>query len=50
MAVRSSKKSRKMGRVSRRMARIERRALRLLMVPVVLIAQRRMLRSLEHIA
>jgi hypothetical protein len=50
MAARSSRKSKKMGRFSRRLARIERRSLRILMVPVVLIAQRRMMRSLEHIS
>jgi hypothetical protein len=50
MAARSSKKAKKMGRFSRRLARIERRSLRILMVPVVLIAQRRMMRSLERTA
>ncbi|MGH2784923.1 MAG: hypothetical protein ACRDJ1_06660 [Actinomycetota bacterium] len=50
MAAKSSKKSRKMGRISRRVARVERRALRILMVPVILVAQRRMMRSLERLA
>ncbi|HJR19771.1 MAG TPA: hypothetical protein VJ922_08645 [Actinomycetota bacterium] len=49
MAARSSKKNRKMGRIARRMARVERRALRILMVPVILVAQRRMMRSLERV-
>lgn len=48
MAARSSKKTKKMGRFARRMARIERRTLRILMVPVILVAQRRMMRSLER--
>lgn len=42
------KKAKKMGRLSRRMARVERRALRIMMVPVILVAQRRMMRSLER--
>lgn len=50
MAARNGKKSRKMGRLSRRMARIERRTLRILMIPVILVAQRRMMRSLERMA
>jgi hypothetical protein len=50
MAARSSRKSKKMGRISRRLARIERRSLRILMVPVILVAQRRMMRSLERTA
>jgi hypothetical protein len=41
-------KQRKMGRVARRVARVERRTIRLLMIPVILVAQRRMMRSLEH--
>ena len=41
---------RKMGPLARRLARIERRTIRLLLVPVVLIAQRRMMRSLERVA
>jgi hypothetical protein len=48
MAARSSKKTKKMGRISRRVARVERRTLRILMVPVILVAQRRMMRSLER--
>ena len=49
MAARSGKKTRKMGRLARRMARVERRALKILMVPVILVAQRRMMRSLERV-
>jgi hypothetical protein len=48
MAVRQGKK--KMGRVARRMARIERRTIRLLLIPVVIVAQRRMMKSLERVA
>lgn len=44
----NGRKQRKMGRFSRRVSRIERRTIRLLMLPVILIAQRRMMRSLEH--
>jgi len=40
----------KMGRFARRLARIERRTLKLMMIPVILVAQRRMLKSLEHMA
>ncbi len=50
MATKNGKKSKKMGRFARRMARVERRALRILMVPVILVAQRRMMRSLERVA
>jgi hypothetical protein len=50
MAARSNKRARKMGRFARRMARVERRALKILMVPVILVAQRRMMRSLERVA
>ena len=50
MAARSSKKTKKLGRFARRLAKIERRSLRIMMVPVVLVAQRRMLRSLERTA
>jgi hypothetical protein len=50
MAARNGKKSKRMGRVARRMARVERRALKILMVPVILVAQRRMMRSLERVA
>lgn len=39
---------RKIGRVARRLARIERRAIKVLMIPVILVAQRRMMRSLER--
>ena len=49
MAVNGTKK-RKMGRVARRLARIERRTLKVLMIPVILVAQRRMMRSLERYA
>jgi hypothetical protein len=48
MAGQQSKK--KMGRVARRMARIERRTIRLLLIPVVIVAQRRMMKSLERVA
>ena len=48
MAARSSRKTKKMGRISRRLARIERRSLRILMVPFILVAQRRMMRTLER--
>ena len=44
----SSKGQKKMGRFARRLARIERRTLRIMMVPVIVIAQRRMMKSLEH--
>jgi hypothetical protein len=37
-----------MGRFARRVARIERRTLKVLMIPVILVAQRRMMKSLEH--
>lgn len=50
MAARGSKKQKKMGRVARRVARIERRTLKVLMLPVILIAQRRMMKSLEHMS
>ena len=49
MAARGSKRGRKMGRLARGMARVERRTLRILMVPVILVAQRRMMRSLERL-
>ena len=39
-----------MGRFARRLARIERRSLKMLMVPVIIVAQRRMMKSLEHMA
>ena len=48
MATRNGVKTKKMGRIARRIARIERRTLKLMMVPVILIAQRRMIKSLEH--
>lgn len=47
-ARRSAKGQQKMGRIARRLARIERRTLKIMMVPVILIAQRRMMKSLEH--
>jgi len=51
MATRSSaKEPKKMGRFARRLARIERRSLKMLMVPVIIVAQRRMMKSLEHMA
>jgi hypothetical protein len=50
MAAHRGKKTKKMGRFSRRLARIERRTLRIMMVPVILVAQRRMMRSLERVA
>jgi len=37
-----------MGRFARRIARIERRTLKLMMIPVILVAQRRMLKTLEQ--
>jgi hypothetical protein len=40
--------TKKMGRFARRVARIERRTLKVLMIPVILVAQRRMMKSLEH--
>jgi hypothetical protein len=39
----------KVGRLARRIARIERRTLRLMMIPVILIAQRRMMKTLERV-
>lgn len=51
MAARGSAKGQpKMGRFARRLARIERRSLKILMVPVILVAQRRMMKSLEHMS
>ena len=50
MAVKGNGKTKKMGRVARRVARIERRTLKVMMVPVILIAQRRMMKSLEHMS
>ena len=50
MATRGNGKTKKMGRVARRIAHLERRTLRLMMVPVILVAQRRMMKSLEHMA
>lgn len=47
-ARRSVKGPHKMGRFARRLARIERRTLKIMMVPVILIAQRRMMKSLEQ--
>ena len=49
MATRGSSKGQKnMGRFARRVARIERRTLRIMMVPVIIIAQRRMMKTLEN--
>ena len=39
----------KVGRFGRRLARLERKTLRLMMVPVILVAQRRMMKSLERV-
>ncbi|MGH2725953.1 MAG: hypothetical protein ACRDKS_03150 [Actinomycetota bacterium] len=50
MAAHKGKRTKKMGRFSRSLARIERRSLRMLMIPVILVAQRRMMRSLERVA
>jgi hypothetical protein len=50
MAAQRGNGKRKVGRFGRRIARIERRTLRLMMVPVILIAQRRMLKTLERVA
>jgi hypothetical protein len=51
MAARSNAKGqKKMGRFARRLARIERRSLRILMVPMIVVAQRRMMKTLEHMA
>lgn len=49
MAAQRGNEKKKMGRFARRVARIERRTLRLMMVPVILVAQRRMLKSLERV-
>ena len=49
MATRGSNKGqKKMGRFARRLAKIERRTLRIMMVPVIMVAQRRMMKSLDH--
>jgi hypothetical protein len=48
MAAQRGNGKKKMGRFARRIARIERRTLRLMMVPVILVAQRRMMKSLER--
>jgi hypothetical protein len=48
MATKRGTKAHKMGRLARAAARVERRTLRLLMVPVILVAQRKMLKTLEH--
>jgi len=50
MATRGNGKTKKMGRFARRIARLERRTLKVMMVPVILVAQRRMMKSLEHMA
>ena len=50
MTVKGNGKTKKMGRVARRMARIERRFLKMAMVPVILIAQRRMVKTFEDMA
>ena len=50
MAAHRGKRVKRMGRFARRLARIERRGLRIMMVPVILVAQRRMMRSLERLA
>jgi hypothetical protein len=47
-ARRSAKGQKQMGRFARRLARVERRTLKIMMVPVILIAQRRMMKSLEQ--
>ena len=48
MAAKGNGKTKKMGRFARRIAKIERRTLKLAMIPVILVAQRRMMKSLEH--
>lgn len=50
MARQRAKGQKKMGRFARRIAKIERRTLRLMMVPVILVAQRRMMKTLERTA
>ena len=49
MAAQRANGKKKVGRFARRIARVERKTLRLMMVPVVLIAQRRMMKSLERV-
>ena len=49
MAAQRASGKKKMGRFARRIARIERRTLRLMMVPVILVAQRRMMKTLERV-
>ena len=49
MAAQRANGKKKTGRLARRIARIERRTLRLLMVPVILVAQRRMMKTLERV-
>jgi hypothetical protein len=48
MATRSSQKPKKMGRLARRVARIERRTLKIAMLPMIVIAQRRMAKTFEN--
>lgn len=50
MATQRGTRQKKMGRFARRIARIERRTLRLMMIPVILVAQRRMMKTLERMA
>ena len=50
MAVKGNGKTKKMGRFARRMARIERRMLKIAMVPMIVIAQRRMVKTFEDMA
>jgi len=50
MAAKGNGKTKKMGRFARRLARIERRTLKVMMIPVILIAQRRMMKTLEHMS
>jgi hypothetical protein len=49
-ARRSAKGQKRPGRFARRIARIERRTLKIMMVPVILVAQRRMMKNLEHMS
>ena len=50
MAAQRANGKKKIGRLARRIARIERRTLRIMMIPVILVAQRRMMKSLERVA
>ena len=50
MAAQRANGKKKVGRFARRIARIERKTLRLMMIPVILVAQRRMMKTLERVA